>query len=53
MKRVSSAPNVRDYDSFDDEAKLDAGAELVEAVLLRDKAKQKSSRIRTWLGFSK
>ena len=42
MKYVSSVPNVRDYDSLDDEARLDAGAELVEAVLLRDK-KRKSS----------
>ena len=51
MKRVSSAPNVRYCDSIDDEAILDAGAELVEAVLLRDKAKQKSSRIRICLGL--
>ena len=36
MKRVSSAPNVRYYDSLDDEGKLDTVVELVEAVLLRD-----------------
>ena len=49
---MSSAPNVRYYKdyNFDDGAKLDAGAELVESMLLRDK---KPSRIRTWLGLSK
>ena len=44
---MPSASNVsdiyKDYDSFDGKARLDAGAEIVEAMLLRDEAKRKSS----------
>ena len=40
---MSSAPNVRDYkDTIQGNARLDAEVELVEAVLLRDKAMRKS-----------